>query len=82
MEIATRCLNGKAIIEVSDTGHGIPEDKLKDIFEPFFSTKEEGLGLGLAITYRIIKDHGGEIEVSSKVGEGTRFRIWLPLRNA
>lgn len=55
----------KIALEVSDTGQGIPEDKLKDIFEPFFSTKEEGLGLGLAITYKIIKDHGGNIEVES-----------------
>jgi signal transduction histidine kinase len=66
------------MVEVGDTGQGIPEDKLKDIFEPFFSTKEEGMGLGLAITYKIIKDHGGEIEVTTKVGEGTRFRIKLP----
>lgn len=68
------------MIEVSDTGYGIPEDKLKDIFEPFFSTKEEGMGLGLAVTYRIVKDHGGEIEVESKMGEGAKFRVWLPYR--
>jgi signal transduction histidine kinase len=69
--------HGSIVVEISDTGHGIPGEKLKDIFEPFFSTKEEGLGLGLAITYKIIKDHGGEIEVESEVGRGTRFKITL-----
>jgi len=69
--------NNKIIIEIADTGQGIPADKLKEIFEPFFSTKKEGLGLGLAITYKIIKDHGGEIEVESKAGEGTTFKLFL-----
>ena len=65
------------IIEISDTGCGIAEEKLKHIFEPFFSTKEEGMGLGLAISYKIVKDHGGEIEVESGAGKGTKFRIIL-----
>ena len=68
----------KIIIGISDTGHGIPQDKLKDIFEPFFTTKVDGMGLGLAITYKIIKDHGGEIEVDSNVGSGTTFKVSLP----
>jgi signal transduction histidine kinase len=68
----------RPVVEVSDTGHGIPKDKLKDIFEPFFSTKEEGMGLGLAITYKIIKDHGGDIEVESQVGRGTKFKVFFP----
>jgi two-component system NtrC family sensor kinase len=67
------------VIEVSDTGIGITEDKLKDIFEPFVSSKDEGMGLGLAISYKIIKDHGGEIEVESRIGQGTTFRLYLPI---
>jgi len=65
------------MVEVSDTGVGIPADKLKNVFDPFFTTKEGGMGLGLAVTYRIIKEHGGEIEVESRRGEGTKFKIWL-----
>jgi nitrogen-specific signal transduction histidine kinase len=67
------------VIEITDTGKGIPEDKLKDIFEPFFSTKEEGLGLGLAITYKIIKDHNGDILVESELGKKTKFSLILPI---
>ena len=75
LTLSSGTLPGKIFIEIADTGQGIPADKLKDIFEPFFSTKEEGTGLGLAITYKIIKDHGGEIEVTSQAGQGTTFRI-------
>ena len=66
------------IIEVSDNGVGIPDSNIKNIFEPFYSSKEDGIGLGLAISYKIVKDHGGEIEVESKIGEGTIFRVSLP----
>ena len=68
------------IIEISDTGKGIPEDKIHNIFDPFFTTKETGSGMGLAVTYRIIREHDGEIEVESKVGEGTTFKICLPIK--
>jgi signal transduction histidine kinase len=73
--------NESIIIEITDTGHGIPQSDLKNIFEPFFSTKKEGSGLGLAVIYKIIKDHGGEIEVESEVNKGTRFRVALPSSN-
>jgi PAS domain S-box-containing protein len=68
-------------IKISDTGCGIPEDKLDKIFDPGFTTKGVGVGtgLGLSITYQIIQDHKGEITVESKVGEGTAFTIMLPL---
>jgi len=68
-------------IEISDTGHGIPEDTLPHIFEPFFTTKEEGkgTGLGLSLVYGIIESHGGNIRAKSKAGEGTIFIIDLPL---
>lgn len=67
-------------IEVRDTGGGIPERALKQIFDPFFSTKVSGSGLGLAVTLRIIRDHGGTIDVFSNEGSGTRFIMNLPLR--
>lgn len=73
------------VIEISDTGTGIPADLLPKIFEPFFTTKAEGkgTGLGLAICRRIAQEHHGSIEVSSDgiQGHGTTFRITLPLRN-
>ena len=68
-------------IQISDTGHGIPEDHMKDIFEPFFTTKDvgEGTGLGLSVSQGIVHEHDGEIDVESRVGEGTTFTIRLPL---
>jgi two-component system, cell cycle sensor histidine kinase and response regulator CckA len=68
------------VIEVSDTGTGIPEEHRQHIFEPFFTTKPpgKGTGLGLASAYGIIKQHGGFLEVESKVGIGSAFRVFLP----
>lgn len=65
-------------IEFQDNGVGIAEDELGRIFEPYRTTKKKGTGLGLMIVQRIVRDHGGQIEVSSKPGEGTRFGILLP----
>lgn len=65
-------------IHVRDQGRGIPDKDLEHIFEPFFSTKDGGSGIGLALVQRIVEDHGGDIEVYSKVGEGTRFMVNLP----
>ena len=67
-------------IQVSDTGLGIPEDEVERIFEPFFTSKADGkgVGLGLSVAYGIIRQHQGEIHIHSKVGEGTRFSIQLP----
>jgi two-component system NtrC family sensor kinase len=69
------------VLEVSDTGCGIPPDVAEKVFEPFFTTKEEGkgVGLGLAVVYGIVQAHNGEIEVRSEVGKGTTFRVLLPL---
>jgi PAS domain S-box-containing protein len=64
---------------VSDTGGGIPQEMLNRIFEPFYTTKKKGSGLGLMIVQRIVRDHGGRIQLESNVGQGTIFRIWLPL---
>jgi signal transduction histidine kinase len=65
-------------IEVSDTGKGIPEEDLEKIFTPFFTTRERGTGLGLAMSYRIIEDHAGTIEVKSQIAGGTTFTVTLP----
>jgi PAS domain S-box-containing protein len=66
-------------ILISDTGVGIPPDKLETVFNPFFSTKPNGLGLGLSIVYRIVEDHSGDIRVTSRPSKGTQFRIYLPM---
>lgn len=66
-------------VSVGDNGMGIPSDKVNKIFEPFFTTKEKGTGLGLMIVQRIVREHGGRIELESHLGEGTTFRVWLPL---
>lgn len=66
-------------VSIADTGGGIPQEQLNRIFEPFFTTKKKGTGLGLMIVQRIVREHGGRIELESNVGKGTMFRIWLPL---
>jgi PAS domain S-box-containing protein len=65
-------------IAIRDEGHGIPEDKLDRIFDPFYTTKPQGSGLGLSSAYAIIQNHGGRIQVESLVGKGTTFAIYLP----
>jgi signal transduction histidine kinase len=64
--------------EVCDQGAGIPPDQLESIFNPFFTTKEQGTGLGLALVHQMVVEHGGEIVVDSEVGRGTTFRVTLP----
>ena len=68
------------ILEIADTGNGIPQESIDKIFEPLFTTKAKGIGLGLAVCRSIIERHGGGIEVRSEVGKGTTFTIELPLR--
>jgi len=83
LTIGTQLLEDGQSMEIgfTDTGRGIPQENMKRLFEPFFTTKEEtsGIGLGLAISYGIIKNHGGNIEVKSQVGKGTTFLIRLPV---
>ena len=67
-------------VSIADTGCGIPPERLNRIFDPFFTTKKKGTGLGLMIVQRIVREHGGLIKLESHVGQGTTFRIWLPLR--
>lgn len=81
LRIHTFLKNRYICIEVSDTGVGIPDEILPHIFEPFFTTKKEkGTGLGLPISYRIVEEHGGRMEIRSKQKEGTTIKILLPLK--
>lgn len=68
-----------AYIEVADNGPGIPAAVRQRIFDPFFTTKKEGTGLGLSISQKIVRDHGGTISVASTEGQGTSFRVNLPI---
>ena len=70
------------ILEVEDTGAGIPADVQSRLFDPFFSTKENGTGLGLSISARIIDRHGGALGFETRMGEGTIFRVSLPAAHA
>jgi PAS domain S-box-containing protein len=70
---------GWALIRISDTGHGIPQEDLERIFEPFYTLKPGGSGLGLSIAHTIVTDHGGRVEVKSAINEGTEVRIFLPV---
>jgi signal transduction histidine kinase len=74
--------NGESVIVVRDNGEGIPSENLQKIFDPFFTTKDvgEGMGLGLSICYRIIKQHGGRIQVRSEPGQYSEFRLYFPRR--
>jgi signal transduction histidine kinase len=80
LKIASRLSEGRIEILVSDTGKGIPTDKLKKIFDPFVTSKVYGPGLGLTFTYRIIQDHNGTISVESEPGKGTTFTISFPVK--
>jgi C4-dicarboxylate-specific signal transduction histidine kinase len=81
VKVSTSSGGGMVRLVVTDNGEGIPPENMAKIFHPFFTTKPEGkgVGLGLAVTYGIIEAHGGDVEVVSKVGEGTTFTVSLPL---
>ncbi len=80
VSVSTKKVNGKLEIKVSDNGNGIPQKVLDKIFQPFFTTKPtgQGTGLGLSLSYDIVKAHGGELKVETKEGEGSKFIIELP----
>ena len=79
LEITTRSSDGCCEILVRDTGPGIPEALRDRIFEPLFSTKNFGVGLGVPIIKNIMEDHAGGVSYASREGEGTTVTLWLPL---
>jgi signal transduction histidine kinase len=80
VSVSTKKINGKVEIKVADNGNGIPQKVLDKIFQPFFTTKPtgQGTGLGLSLSYDIVKAHGGEIKVETNEGEGSQFIISIP----
>ena len=79
IEVSSRAKDGNVEIEVRDTGCGIPAEHLGRVFDTFFTTKQKGTGLGLAVSYGIVKRHGGDIEVRSEVGKGSTFTVRIPI---
>ena len=78
LTITGRTVNGGVEILFQDNGPGVPVDRQKNIFEPFFSTKEGGTGLGLTVSYNIVTAHGGTLELLTNHGRGACFRLFLP----
>jgi len=72
--------DGELVVEVSDTGAGMTPEAVRQAHEPYYSTKEAGLGLGLPLTREIVEDHGGRVEIDSMPGRGTRVKLCLPVR--
>jgi signal transduction histidine kinase len=77
LNVSLRPNNSRLEIEFADTGVGIAPEALEQIFEPYYSTKDTGIGLGLPLTKKIVEEHGGQIEVESAPGKGTTFRVTL-----
>jgi len=82
LRVAAEVVGDRLEVSVTDSGEGIGTNDLSHVFEPFFSTKPEGTGLGLALVHRIVQEHGGEIDVRSSPGLGTTFTFTLPSRHA
>jgi len=78
LTLACRATHGQVVVIVKDTGPGMEAESLAKIFEPFFSTKKGGIGLGLSLAKKIVRHHRGRINVKSRPGQGTTFAIWLP----
>jgi signal transduction histidine kinase len=80
LTVSTNMSNGKASIAIQDTGVGVPKENLSRLFDPFFSTKNTGLGLGLAMTRRVVEEHGGKVDFQSLEGKGSTITISLPVQ--
>ena len=79
LKVSTVIEDNSVCIKVKDSGVGISAEDLEHIFEPFFTRKTKGTGLGLANVKRILEEHGGGMEIESSLGEGTRVLMWLPV---
>jgi two-component system, NtrC family, sensor kinase len=79
VSVRTRPIEGVVEVRIGDTGGGIPPGDLTRIFEPFYSTKERGTGLGLSFTQQVVEEHGGSIQCQSELGRGTTFLLRLPV---
>jgi two-component system, sporulation sensor kinase E len=75
LTVRTYLEDERPAVEIADTGRGIKKDIQEKIFDPFFSTRHVGVGLGLSIVYRIVREHGGDIRLTSKEGQGASFKI-------
>ena len=80
LTIGARAVDNFLQVEITDTGVGIPEDAIEKVFDPLYTTRAKGIGLGLAVCQSIIERHEGHIEVASKMGKGTTFTVRLPLK--
>ena len=79
VRVVTEVRDRRALLEVADDGPGIRKEVKERLFEPFFTTRENGTGLGLFVSYGIVERHGGRIEVDDAPGGGARFRVSFPL---
>jgi PAS domain S-box-containing protein len=79
LTVGSAAAGGEAVLRISDTGHGIAPENVRKVFLPFFTTREQGVGMGLALAHKIVTAHGGRIDVESGQGKGTTFTISLPL---
>jgi signal transduction histidine kinase len=80
LTVSTKTSNNKAFVIVADTGTGVSKENLQKIFDPFFTTKSTGLGLGLAMTKRVLEEHGGKVDFQSVEGQGSTITISLPVK--
>jgi PAS domain S-box-containing protein len=78
LEIITELIEEEILIQIKDEGHGISEERIKKLGEPFYSNKEKGTGLGLMVCYKIMEEHQGRIEIESELGQGTTVKLYLP----
>jgi two-component system sensor histidine kinase HydH len=79
LRVSTRMNDGWLDLEISDNGSGMTKGQMKNLFEPFYTSKSRGLGLGMSFVAKVVGQHGGTVAVTSRLGEGTRIRINLPV---
>ena len=80
IEVGVRAENGRVLVEIEDEGQGVPQELLDKVWDPFFTTKDKGTGLGLGIVRNIIESHGGGVTIANRSPRGARVTIELPAR--